>query len=318
MDADAPAGVPLTAPFRLQYAYKRSLGPVIGAFMTGLRAGRVLGARTAQGRVLVPARAYDPATGQATGELVEVGPEGELLSFTETPAGAFALVRLDGADTAWLHRLDPCGRALAVGDRVKPRWRPERVGHLDDLEAYVPLGVALPAPQASGATAEAAAVAAGPVTRFRGPTCLDYEVSASKVTAEFIAAILEQRLVGRRCPACDKVYLPPRGVCPTCVVRTGEAVEVGHSGVIETFSVVRIPFEGQVLAPPYVCARIVLDGCDVPLLHIVGDIDPDHVRVGMRVTAVWDPEPRPTLARVRYFRPDDPAPDEVAAAPEGP
>lgn len=298
MDADAPAGVPLTAPFRLQYAYKRSLGPVIGAFMAGLRAGRVLGARTEAGRVIVPARAYDPATGRATGELVEVGPEGEVLSLTETAAGAWALVRLDGADTAWLHRLDPCGRAVEVGHRVKPRWRPERVGHLDDLEAYVPVGVVLD-PAGPAVDPDDAA----PVTGFRGPTRLDYEVSASKVTAEFIGAILEQRLVGRRCPVCDKVYLPPRGVCPTCAVRTDEAVEVGHSGEIQTFSVVRIPFEGQVLEPPYVCARIVLDGCDVPLLHIVGDIDPDLVTVGMRVTAVWDPEPRPTLARIRYFRP---------------
>ena len=36
----------LRAPHVLEFPYKRSLGPVIGAFMTGLRDGRILGART--------------------------------------------------------------------------------------------------------------------------------------------------------------------------------------------------------------------------------------------------------------------------------
>ena len=142
-----------------------------------------------------------------------------------------------------------------------------------------------------------------PVTRFKAPTRLAYTVTAAAVTADFLRHILEQRLVGRRCPVCAKVYLPPRGVCPTCAVRCHEQVEAGHAGTIDTFSVVRIPFEGQVLEPPYVCARILIDGTDAPLLHIVGEIAPEEVTLGMRVEAVWDERPLPTLARIRYFRP---------------
>ncbi len=286
----------LTAPFSLEYAYKRSLGPVIGAFMTALRDGRILGSRADDGRVLLPARSYDPKTGRATGELVDVGPGGVIESFTELSDGTgWALLRLDGAHTTWLHRVDGCGQALDVGTRVKPRWRTDRVGHVDDIEAFVPESVETAAVEPS-AEAE-------PVTRFKGPTHLDYTVTAGAVTDEFLRTILEQRLVGRRCPSCEKVYLPPRSVCPTCSVRTEETVEVGQSGVIQTFSVIRIPFQGQVLEPPYVCARIMLEGSDVPLLHIVGEIAPDDVSVGMRVEAVWNDEPMPTLARVRYFRP---------------
>ena len=38
---EAPAS--LTAPHQLAYTYKRSLGPVLGAFFNGLREQRILG-----------------------------------------------------------------------------------------------------------------------------------------------------------------------------------------------------------------------------------------------------------------------------------
>ena len=38
-------GGELSAPYVLEYAYKRSLGPALRAFFTGLRDGRVVGAR---------------------------------------------------------------------------------------------------------------------------------------------------------------------------------------------------------------------------------------------------------------------------------
>lgn len=143
------------------------------------------------------------------------------------------------------------------------------------------------------------------VTVLRTPTRLNYEVTAGAVTARFLTGILDKNLIGQRCPACRKVYIPPRGSCPTCAVPTTEAVPVGPRGTVTTFSVVRLPFEGQILPPPYACAHVVLDGADVPLLHIVGDCDVDTVRIGMRVEAVWAPVVEATLASVRYFRPVD-------------
>jgi hypothetical protein len=144
-----------------------------------------------------------------------------------------------------------------------------------------------------------------PITVMKVPTRLAYTVTAGEVTTRFLSAILQQRLVGQRCPACEKVYIPPRGSCPTCAVPTTDPVEVGPRGTVTTFSVVRIPFEGQLLAPPYACAHVVLDGADVPLLHIIGECDVDLVRIGMRVEPVWASPIEPTLASVRYFRPVD-------------
>src|SRR5215813_12500725 len=64
--------------FRLEFPYRRSVGPIIGAFLTGLRDGKVVGIKTSAGRVIVPPLEYDPETGDGLGAdaLVEVADSG--------------------------------------------------------------------------------------------------------------------------------------------------------------------------------------------------------------------------------------------------
>lgn len=145
------ARVVLSAPYVLEYTYRRSVGPVLGRFLAGLRDGRVLGARTAAGRVLVPPSEYDPETSEPVGELVEVGTAGIVAtwSWVERPRPrhplqkpfAWALVKLDGADTPMLHAVDACSMdRMATGMRVKVRWRAERVGEIGDIACFEPAG----------------------------------------------------------------------------------------------------------------------------------------------------------------------------------
>ena len=142
--------------FKLEFPYRRSLGPVVGGFFTGLRDRRVLGSKTKDGRVLCPPLEYDPETGEAVqDELVEVASSGEVQEWAwvaepmrkhplQTPF-AWALVRLDGADTALLHALDVPRDAVKRGLRVQIRWRDEREGRISDIECFEP------APRRSGA-----------------------------------------------------------------------------------------------------------------------------------------------------------------------
>ena len=148
-----PESEALHASHVLEYPYSRSVGPVIGAFLTGLRDGKLTGVRGSGGSVIVPPTEYDPATGDDTGELVEVGPGGVVESWAwvlnplpKHPLArpfAWALIRLDGADTAMLHVVDAGGPdMIATGDRVTVRFRPaaERIGAMADIEAFVPEG----------------------------------------------------------------------------------------------------------------------------------------------------------------------------------
>ena len=134
--------------FTLEFPYRRTVGPVVGAFLTALRDGQIVGVKTAGGKVLVPPLEYDPESGEATTtEFVDVGPSGTVTGFAwvEEPMRqhplqhpfAWALVQLDGADTSMLHALDAGSKdAVSVGLRVRPRWRDERKGLITDIECF--------------------------------------------------------------------------------------------------------------------------------------------------------------------------------------
>ena len=133
----------------ITFPYRRSLGPVIGAFLTGLAEQRFTGIRAGD-RVLCPPLEWDPETGAELDPApVEVGPAGtvESWSWVASPSEqhplehpfAFALIRLDGADTTLVHAVDAGSiDAMETGMRVAPRWRAVRTGHITDVEAFVP------------------------------------------------------------------------------------------------------------------------------------------------------------------------------------
>ena len=137
------------------------------------------------------------------------------------------------------------------------------------------------------------------------PVRLHYEHTASPTETSFLRGLADGRLLAQRCPACGKVYVPPRGACPTDGVPTADEVELPDHGIVTTFCVVNVPYPGQRVAPPYVAAAVLLDGADIPFQHLILGCDPDEVRMGMRVRAVWKPREEwgTTMENIDHFRP---------------
>jgi uncharacterized protein len=141
------------------------------------------------------------------------------------------------------------------------------------------------------------------VTEIITPVRLGYTYTPGRAATRFLRGVEQGKLVGQRCPACSKVYVPPRGSCPTCGVPTEEEVPVGPQGVITTFCIVNIPFLGQAVECPYVSATIQLDGADIGFYHLIQEIGYDEVHIGMRVEPVWKDEIGPTTESIAHFRP---------------
>jgi uncharacterized protein len=289
-----PATAPLRAPLDIEFDYTRSLGPVLSQFMAGLAQRRILGARGADGRVHAPPFEYDPVTAEPPGELLPVGPEGTVLSWSWMPDPldgqplavpfGWALIRLDGADTALLHAVDAgSAAAMRTGLRVRPRWSATRTGSIRDIACFEPSdGVA-----DTSADPGAAEVTEGMTVT---PVRLHYLHTASPGESFYLRGLAERRLLGQRGDVCGQVYVPPRGTCPADGVPTHEEVELSQSGTVTTFCIVNVGYPGQRVTPPYVAAAILLDGADIAFGHLVLGCDASEVRMGMRVRAVWGDE----------------------------
>jgi uncharacterized protein len=137
------------------------------------------------------------------------------------------------------------------------------------------------------------------------PVWLSYTHSASPTETSFLRGLAEGRVIGQRCPSCRKVYLPPRGACPTCGVPTNEDVELPDTGIVTTFCVVNVPFAGQRVTPPYVAASVLIDGADIAFQHLILGCEPADVRMGMRVRGVWKPRAAwdVTMENISHFEP---------------
>lgn len=301
---------PLSAPLTLAFDYTRSVGPTLGKFFTALREHRILGVRGSDGRVHVPPAEYDPVTYEPLGEMVPVAPVGTVVSWTwqsEPLPGqpldrpfAWALIKLDGADTALLHAVDAGEPAeIKTGARVHAHWADETVGAITDI-AYFKLGEdAEPASAPEGSSDQ------DPVTMIVTPISLTIQHTASHEESAYLRAIAEGRLLGAKTGEHGKVYFPPHGADPATGLPTTDFVELPDKGTVTTFAIINIPFQGQRIKPPYVAAYVLLDGADIPFLHLVADIDANEVRMGMRVEAVWKPREEWGFGidNIEYFRP---------------
>lgn len=308
----------LSAPVTVSFDYTRSVGPVIGRFLTGLRDGQLVGARLSDGRVVVPPPEFDPVTHAATTDFVELPETGTVTSWTwvsEPVAGqpferpfAFALITIDGADAPLLHAVDVASPdEIGTGMKVRARWAPERTGAITDL-VFEPDPTSSADETASVEPVSTSSTAGtAPVTGIVTPVSLDYTYAASPEESAFFRGLAEGRIVAQRCPQCQKVYVPPRPACPVDGVPTVEEIELSHTGTVTTFCIVNVPFLGQKIAPPYVSAYILLDGADIALQHLILDIPVEEIRMGLRVKAVWKPREEwgTTIENISHFAPAD-------------
>ncbi|RJP31826.1 MAG: Zn-ribbon domain-containing OB-fold protein [Actinobacteria bacterium] len=120
---------------------------------------------------------------------------------------------------------------------------------------------------------------------------------------QFFDGMKEGKILASRCPACGRVYLPPRMICERCFAKAEEWVELPETGTVETFTEAHVK-----LAPngtfedidgPEIIAMVKHDGADT---CIAARLEGGGVSVGMRVKAVLDPSAENVLDLLAGYR----------------
>ncbi len=131
-----------------------------------------------------------------------------------------------------------------------------------------------------------------------------YSWSVGDTGSRFFTEIRDhKRLMGKKCEACSTVFVPPRKMCPRCFQDTGPWIEVGPQGTLLTYTIPRYENSLQPMKAPFAYGVIQLDGTSTGLVHLLGDVDVDEIRAGMRLEPVFEEDRTGKILDIAYFRP---------------
>ncbi|AIG96969.1 MULTISPECIES: Zn-ribbon domain-containing OB-fold protein [Archaeoglobus] len=127
---------------------------------------------------------------------------------------------------------------------------------------------------------------------------------------EYVKSFRERKIIGSLCASCGRVYVPPREICARCFTETAEKVEVSQYGEVLAFLVSPPLEKGKVViagidavqagflkeGEQIILAMVRFEGTSSSLVLPLINTEPEKVRVGMKVKAVWAEECKGKLA----------------------
>ena len=104
---------------------------------------------------------------------------------------------------------------------------------------------------------------------------LTYQHVADDVTAHFLDTLRDEgRLVGKHCPACERVLMPPLALCDRDLQPTGDWVDLPLTGRLQMATIVYRDIRG-LPDPPYALAYVQVDGADTAFPVRIEGLDLD-------------------------------------------
>lgn len=124
------------------------------------------------------------------------------------------------------------------------------------------------------------------------PISFMYKNRVGKYLQNYLNGLKEKKILGSKCSGCGRVVVPPRSACGRCYGVMDELVELPQEGKLVNWTVAYVKVEGGDFkkVDPYIIGMIQFDGCDSLLSARVLDVEPEKVKVGMKVKALWKDE----------------------------
>ncbi len=139
---------------------------------------------------------------------------------------------------------------------------------------------------------------------YHGQIYIPNTYAAGAVGSQFLISLRDKKkIMGTRCPTCNRVYVPARSVCKDCFGQLAEWVEVSDKGTLLTYTVCQQSNPVQPVEPPIVYGIVQLDGADNGIVHMLGEVDFEQLRIGMRVQAVFKEKREASILDIKYFKP---------------
>lgn len=139
---------------------------------------------------------------------------------------------------------------------------------------------------------------------------LQYAWDDGIAIGRYLRSLKEGKILASTCNECGRIMLPARSFCELCFRPVDDWVPVKDTGIVNTFSICHVNWDASRLKPNeprHLPAVIEIDGASkgMGIMHLLGNVDPKKIKIGMRVKAVWKPknQRQGSITDIRFFEP---------------
>lgn len=139
---------------------------------------------------------------------------------------------------------------------------------------------------------------------------LQYAWDDGVAIGRYLKELKNGKIIARKCNKCGRIMIPPRMFCELCWRPTDEWVYCKDTGVVNTYSLCHVNWDASRIPegePLHLPAVIHIDGASpgMGILHLLGEVEYDDIKIGMKVKAVWKkPDEREgSVTDILYFKP---------------
>lgn len=148
----------------------------------------------------------------------------------------------------------------------------------------------------------------------KGKVCTTYWKSDTKYAwdrgiaiGKYLEGMKQGKILGVECHKCGRKMVPPRIFCEWCFKPIDNWIELIDTGTVNTFSLCYVTWDVRRIKEPLLPAVIEIDGASkgMGIMHLLGEVDPKKIYVGMKVKAVWKPEKERegAITDIKYWKP---------------
>ena len=128
------------------------------------------------------------------------------------------------------------------------------------------------------------------VSITKGMVRAEFNFWVGIVMDKFFDGLQEKKFIGTKCSKCGKVFLPPRNRCGNCFAKAEDFIELAETGILKNFTVTTYKIterKSRNVKKDQIVGLVQIDGADTAMVVPIININPEDLKIGMKLKVVW-------------------------------
>jgi len=124
---------------------------------------------------------------------------------------------------------------------------------------------------------------------------------------KFYDAFENKKIIGNKCPKCGDVFVPPRKICGKCNIMIPfdqNWVDLPDTGTLKNYTITYYKINDRAtrkVKKPQIIGMVQIDGSNTAIIYRLLDIEPEEVKIEMKVKVVWGDKTKGDPSDIKGF-----------------